>query len=235
MQATLFSSPAGDIRALRKRLRSVFGRVQATERLEAIDQFVRSFIGPHDRDAFWRLARHFRSWDALADAPVEEIELQLAGVIHAEKTAPALKRALRKIRVRAGVLDLHFLIDHPADQALRWLEEIEGVGRMIAASTLNFSVLRKRVFVVDGHVLRVLRRFGFVDVRARTEDVCDAVMEAGADFDADDLYEFHGHLKRLGQKTCTAYQAFCISCPLSDLCLRRVETEALPRASSCVA
>ena len=58
--------------------------------------------------------------------------------------------------------NLDFLGDHPVEQGLRWLEEIYGVGRKIAAATLNFSTLRKRAMVVDTHVLRVLRRFGFV-------------------------------------------------------------------------
>jgi len=242
MQANLFSCAAVDIRVLRDRLRIVYGRVRPENRLEAIDQFVRSFIGSKTKDAvswkaFWRMAKQFRSWDALADAPEAEILAQLEGVTHAEKKAPELKRALRKIRVRAGALDLHFLIDHPVEQALRWLEEIDGVGRKIAASTLNFSVLGMRAFVVDTHVLRVLRRFGFVDARAETAEVSNAVMAAAADFDAADLYELHWYLKRLGQNTCTAYRANCISCPLSDVCLRRMETGAVAvtRASARVA
>jgi endonuclease III len=231
MQASLFSSPASDVRAMRDRLRNVFGPIRATERLEAIDHFVRSFLGSrtYDRvawDAFWRLARHFRSWDALADAPVKEIEAQLEGVTHAEKKAPELKNALRKIRVRAGEIDLDFLGDHPVEQALRWLEEIHGVGRKVAAATLNFSTLHKRAFVVDTHILRVLRRFGFIDARAETEDAYDAVMTAAETFDAGDLYELHWYLKRLGQNTCTHYRAACVSCPLSDLCLKHVESGA---------
>ncbi len=124
----------------------------------------------------------------------------LSGVTHPEKKAPELKEALRKIRVRAGTLDLDFLADHPVEQALRWLEEIRGVGRKIAAATLNFSALRKRAVVVDTHVLRVLRRFGFVRSSAETEDAYAAVMAACGDLDADDL---HWHLKRLAQKFCT--------------------------------
>ena len=242
MQANLFSYAAVDIRVLRDRLRIVYGRFRPSDRLEAIDQFVHNNNNNKTQKtvswkAFWRMARHFRSWDALADAPEGEIEAQLAGVTHAEKKAPELKRALRKIRVRAGALDLHFLIDHPVEQALRWLEEIDGVGRKIAACTLNFSVLGMRAFVVDTHVLRVLRRFGFVDARAETAEVSDAVMAAAGDFNADDLYELHWYLKRLGQNTCTAYRANCISCPLSDACLRRVETGAVAvtRASARVA
>ncbi len=228
MQASLFSSPAGDLRALHDRLRSVSGPIRDERRLGPVAQFVRSFIASrtHDRDsweAFFRLARRFESWDGLADAPVGEIESLLAGVTHAQKKAPELKAALKAIRARAGALDLDFLADHPVDRGLRWLEAIHGVGRKIAAATLNFSTLRRRALVVDTHVLRVLRRFGFVDARAGSEDAYDAAMAAAQDFDADDLYALHWNLKRLGQRYCTAVQAHCRACPLSGLCLQRAE------------
>ncbi len=231
MQTTLFQSPAVDVRVLRDRLRAVFGAIRAADRLDPIDQFVRSFIAgqTYDRvswDAFWRLARHFRSWEALADAPVAAIATQLEGVAYGEKKAPELARALRKIRVRAGALDLYFLADHPVEQGLRWLEEIDGVGRHVSAATLNFSTLKKRAVVVNGHVLRVLKRFGFVDTRADTREAYDAVMAAADGFDADDLYELHWYLKNLGQRTCTFSCALCVSCPLSDVCLRRIEAGA---------
>ncbi|HEX4861470.1 MAG TPA: hypothetical protein VFV07_09550, partial [Rhizomicrobium sp.] len=110
-------------------------------------------------------------------------------------------------------------------------EEIYGVGRKIAAATLNFSTLRKRAMVVDTHVLRVLRRFGFVSSSAPAEEAYDAVMAAAGELDADDLYELHWHIKRLGQKFCTSVQASCAHCPLSELCLRRVESTASRRAA----
>jgi len=231
MQANLFPSPEADIRAIRERLRAVGGPIRDPQRLDAISQFVRSFIASrtHDRDSwevFMRLTRRFENWDALADAPVAEIEALLSGVTHPEKKAPELKEALRKIRVRAGTLDLDFLGDHPVEQALRWLEEIHGVGRKIAAATLNFSALRKRTVVVDTHVLRVLRRFGFVRSSATAEDAYAAVMAACGELDAGDLYELHWHLKRLAQKFCTHVHAYCGACPLSETCMKRVESGA---------
>jgi endonuclease-3 len=228
MQANLFSIPTVDIHTIRDRLHAASGAIRDPQRLDPVSQFVRSFIGSrtYDHDswqAFARFTQRFSDWDALAGAPVEEIEALLAGVTHAEKKAPELQNALRKIRVRAGALDLDFLADHPVEQGLRWLEEIHGVGRKIAAATLNFSTLRKRAFVIDTHVLRVLKRFGFVKASAETKDIYDAVMEAVPDFDADDLYELHWYLKRLGQKTCTHASAHCAACPLGDLCMKRME------------
>lgn len=229
MQTNLFASPASDVRAIQNRLRAVAGPIRNDQRLDAVGQFVRSFIASrtHDRDsweAYLRLTRRFRRWDALADAPVAEIETLLEGVTHAEKKAPELRGALRNIRARAGAADLDFLADHPVDQALRWLEAIHGVGRKIAAATLNFSRLRRRAFVVDTHVLRVLRRFGFVKASAETEMAYDSVMAATDDFSADELYELHWHLKRLAQRVCTHGHAHCAACPLSASCMRRLES-----------
>jgi endonuclease-3 len=229
MQTNLFASPASDVRAIQSRLRAVAGPIRDAQRLDPVSQFVRSFIASrtHDRDsweAFMRLTRRFESWEALADAPVAEIEALIQGVTHAQKKAPELKAALRAIRARAGELNCDFLEALPVEQGLRWLEAIHGVGRKIAAATLNFSTLRRRAFVVDTHVLRVLKRFGFVSTSA--EAAYDAVMEAAEDMNADDLYELHWHLKRLGQRVCTSVHAHCGSCPLAADCLKRLEDGA---------
>jgi endonuclease-3 len=228
MQANLFSGPAGDLRALQDRLQTVGGHIRDPRRLDPVGQFVRSFIASrtHDRDsweAFLRLTRRFESWDALADAPVAETLTLLAGVTHAEKKAPELREALRTIRARAGELNLDFLQGLSVQHGLRWLEGIHGVGRKIAAATLNFSTLKKPAFVVETHIVRVLERFGFVRLGATTEQVYDAVMQAADGFDADDLYELHWHLKRLGQRVCAHAHADCRRCVLSGLCLQRVE------------
>jgi endonuclease-3 len=220
---------------MRDKLRVAIGPIRDTRRLNAINQFVLSYIGSktYDRaslNAFLRLVRHFRSWETLADAPVAEIESLLAGVTYPEKKAPDLKRALQKIRVRASAVDLEFLADHPVEQALRWLEEIYGVGRKIAAATVNFSALRKRAFVADTHVLRVLPRFGFVRQKANEIAVFDAVMEAAEGFDADDLYELHWYLKIIGQKICRPFHALCPSCPLSGICMKRIEEREIAQS-----
>jgi endonuclease III len=181
--------------------------------------------------------RRYPVWDALADAPEADIEAVITGVKYPEKKAPDLKRALQKIRALMGAIDLDFLADWPVEEGLSWLEQIHGVGRKIAAATLNFSSLRRPAFVVDTHVLRVLRRFGFVGANAVAENAYDAVMAAADGFDADDLFELHWHLKGLGQEACSHGRPRCVSCPLSDICLQRVEEGApmVMRVSGCVA
>lgn len=229
MQTNLFSGQSADLRIIRDRLRVAFGRDRSAVRVSAINQFIRSFISSRTMDwqsdrAFMRLLSRYSGPEALADAPVAEIEAALAGVQFADKKARELKAALLHIRARAGTVDLGFLAGLDVDTALLWLEQIRGVGRKIAAATLNFSVLRKRAFVVDTHIIRIMRRFGFVKPNAETEDVYAAVMAAARDMSADDLSEFHWHLKRLGQHTCKALKADCPICPLAETCLKRLET-----------
>lgn len=231
MQTNLFSGQSADLCFIRERLITAFGRGRSGFRASPINQFIRSFVGSRTLDwqsdrAFTRLLNRYSGPEALADAPVNEIEATLEGVQFADKKARELKGALQHIRARAGAVDLEFLAGLDVETALLWLEQIRGVGRKIAAATLNFSSLRKRAFVVDTHIIRVMRRFGFVKQNAETEDVYDAIMAAAGHMGADDLIELHWHLKRLGQTSCKAFQAHCTDCPLSELCMKRMDVFA---------
>jgi endonuclease-3 len=242
MQAPFDFSQAADLRSIRDRLSVQFGRIPDGERLDPVSQFVCAFLGSRTYDqtswnAFARLGMRYQSWDAVADAPVADIEALIRDVTFSERKVPELKGALRKIRACYGKISFDFLIGLDIEQALFQLEQIQGVGRKIAAATLNFSTFHGRAFVVDTHVMRVLRRFGFVGANASTEAAYDAVMAAADDFDADGLRELHWHLKSLGQKTCSHAQARCVFCPLSDICLQRLEAGAIMAmpAPACVA
>jgi endonuclease III len=233
MQGFLFSERQDDLEAVKSRLDTAFGHIRDDRRLDPTSQFVHAFIGSRTYDeissrAFIRLVTRYQSWDDLAEADTGEIESILAGVTYAEDKSVNLVHALRKIRACAGTIDLEFLADLPVEIGLLWLESIYGVGRKIAAATLNFSTLRKRAFVVDTHVLRVVRRYGFVTVQADSVAVYDAIMASASEFDADDLYELHWQLKYLGQRICTHANARCNSCFLADICLRRVEKRLEP-------
>ena len=225
MQPAFDFKQAADLRSIRDRLSLQFGRVPDGKRLDPVSQFVRSFIGSRTRDqiswsAFARLVTRYQSWDAVADAPAADIHAVIHDVNYAEKKAPELKQALRKIRACYGSISFDFLIGLDIERALFLLKQIHGVGPKIAAATLNFSAFHRRAFVVDTHVLRVLRRFGFVGANASAKTAYDAVMAAADDFDSNDLYELHWYLKMLGQMTCSHAQAQCVCCPLSDICLR---------------
>lgn len=230
MQTNLPFGQTADLKTIQNRLRAVFRPEPAGARKPPLHQFIRSFLGgwgwPSDR-AFTRLLNRFPRIEALADAEPGEIAPLLEGVTGPHEKAKTLRDALRQIRARAGSLDMEFLGGLDVAIALRWLEQIHGAGRKVAAATLNFSTLKKRAFVADTHIIRVLRRFGFVRAGATTEDVYDAVMASADGMTAEDLFQLHGHLKKLGQTTCKPVNALCRLCPLADICMKRVESAPL--------
>ena len=228
MQAIFPFRQTTDLASIQERLAIRFGKIRVEDRPDPVSQLVGSFIGSRTYDwkswdAFVRLVKLYPSWDALADAPVADIEATIEGVTFSEKKAPELKQALRTIRTRFDQINLDFLAKYDVEQAMSCLKQIHGVGPKIAAATLNFSVLRMRAFVVDTHVLRVLQRFGFVGMKADIAAAYDAVMAAADGLGADDLFELHWQIKSLGQTICTHAQAMCTSCPLSDICPRDVK------------
>jgi endonuclease III len=230
MQTALAFGQSADLVFVRDRLRDRFGPVFDALRHDPISQLVKASISSRTYDeissaAFERLVMRYPDVEDLAVAPAEEIEAVISGVEFAETKALHLRAALRMIKAQQGAISLDFLWEWPVDLAMRWLVGLPGVGHKVAAAVLNFSTLRRRIFVVDTHVLRVLQRFGFVGTKADGEDASDAVMAAADGFGTDDLYELHWLLKYLGQQICTHGIAHCSECPLAALCMKRVSPE----------
>ena len=114
--------------------------------------------------------------------------------------------------------ELDFLGALPLEDALAWLERLPGVGRRVAASTLNASTLGRPVLIVDSHVLRVLRRLGFVGPAAEALAASEAVTAAMPHWSGDDFLAFHIAAKRLGQTLCRPEAPACTRCPLRRDC-----------------
>jgi endonuclease-3 len=204
-------------------LAAVFGRLQSFERRDPISQLVRSLISSRTSDeiseiVYRRLVSRYPAWSELAEAQPNEIEAAIADVTQAQAKSRQLSRALRRIAASHPDFRLDFLGHLPVEQALRWLERLPGVGRKVAAATLNFSTLNRPAFVIDTHVLRVLRRLGFVGSKADTRRAYYVVMEAAEYWSAQELAELHAVMKRLGQTVCRSGEPRCERCPISKYC-----------------
>ncbi len=157
-------------------------------------------------------------WEAVRDAPVEEIERTIAVVTFPEVKAPRLKAALLGITARYGSLTLDFLAKYRTEKIRAWLEGFEGVGPQISAAVVNFSTLRRRAICVDGHHLRVTHRLGLTpraDARRTEELLMRLVPET---WTAEMLDEHHSLIKVHGQTLCTFADPRCAECPLLKLC-----------------
>lgn len=214
---------------VRQRLRAAFGTFLDGRRLlPPVDQLIKSMISSRTYDeiswpAYVRLKDVFRAWENLAQASPAEIETAIGQVTHAQIKAGWLPDALQRIVALRGDLSLDFLAQTPVEEAMAWLQKhLPGVGDKVAAAVLNFSTLRRPAMVVDTHVWRVARRIGLAGRNAEPQAVRHAIMEAAPpDWGADDYFDLHWLLKRLGQHLCQHNHTRCGACPVAGMCAER--------------
>lgn len=235
MQLSLtLNSETAPVAAVHQRLRAAFGSfLDGPRPLAPVDQLVRSMIGSLTHDevswgAYYRLRDLYHPWEKLASASAAEVERAIGQVTHAQTKAGWLPEALQKIIALRRELSLDFLADLPLDEAMAWLQALPGVGDKVAASVLNFSSLRRPVMVVDTHVWRAARRIGLAARNAEPAAVRAAIMAAApANWTADDYFDLHWLLKRLGQVLCQPAHTRCGACPASSLCEERKRNLAI--------
>ncbi|RHW17797.1 endonuclease [Sphingomonas gilva] len=218
-----FAFVSNDIARWRSRLTPLLVGVEALPRRTPVGQLVKSLISGRTRDpvslaAYRRLGARFGSAAGIAAATPIAVERVIADVTFAAAKAEWLVEALRLIGRERPDWRLGFLGGLPLGEALGWLERLPGVGRKVAASTLNASTLARPVLIVDSHVLRVLGRLGLVATHAEAEMASEIVTAAMPGWNADDFLRFHIALKRLGQTVCRFETPACAACPLASDC-----------------
>lgn len=170
--------------------------------------------------AYARLRERFPTWEAVRDAPLEEVAEAIRPGGLAPQKAPRIQEALRELDDN---LDLCWLESAPREQALEFLTSLPGVGRKTAACVLIFSFGRPEI-PVDTHVYRVGGRLGLFPPKASFERAHD---EIRAVTDPSDAYELHINLIEHGRRVCRP-QPRCKECALRRMCpyFRRKRTEA---------
>ncbi|HET9476875.1 MAG TPA: endonuclease III [Dehalococcoidia bacterium] len=164
--------------------------------------------------AFMRLKQRFPTWDAIVEAPPDELESAIAVGGLARQKAPRIQAALRAVHEARGGWDLDFLRDLPLPEAKAWLRGLNGVGPKTAACVLMFA-LGRPALPVDTHVHRVAQRLGLVPGTATAEkahDILEGILAP------DEVYPFHISLIRHGRRLCRALRPLCEQCPLLGGC-----------------
>jgi endonuclease-3 len=166
--------------------------------------------------AYNSLKTHFASWEAMRDAPTQEVQDAIANVNWPEVKAPRLQAIMRRIEEERGELNLDFLRDLPVEEGAAWLSRLEGVGPKTVACVLLFSC-RKPILPVDTHVHRVSIRLGFIGKKV-TADNAHPLLQALLPNDAQTIYNYHKGILRHGQRICVYDHPRCKQCFLTDLC-----------------
>jgi endonuclease-3 len=203
------------MRAIRDRLRREYGRPVLRAHAAPVDELIVTVLSQNtndrNRDVAWhRLRERFASWEAVREAPVEEIE----EAIRPGGLAPTKAMRIKRILEALDGDDLAWLARAPLEEARDYLCELPGVGRKTAACVLLFSFGRPEV-PVDTHVYRVATRLGLLRPGTSFDQAHDAMLRL---VDPEDAYEVHVLLIRHGRRTCTARSPACAECPLRRMC-----------------
>lgn len=214
-----YSPPQVLIREVLKTLTKAYGNPHWRESLTPVDELISTILSQNTNDAnrdraFQTLKNRFQDWDALRQAPEEEIiaAIRVAGL--ANQKGPRIKAVLNQIYAETGSLDLRFLADLPLEEARAWLLRFKGVGRKTAAIVLQFS-LNRPAFPVDTHIYRVTGRLG---VRPAGMNVEKTHLLMEQLIEPADYYAGHLNLIRLGRETCHPQKPDCAHCPVLNLC-----------------
>ncbi|MEW5825205.1 MAG: endonuclease III [Candidatus Bipolaricaulota bacterium] len=212
-----------EMECVRDRLVAALGAPQQQPQ-DAVETLVLTILSQHTTDAnrdraYASLLRRFGSLDALAGAEESQIADAIrVGGLQRQKAA-SISRTLNRIRAARGRLDLDFLRLTSVNEALAWLTALPGVGPKTAGIVLLFA-LGKPYFPIDTHILRVLRRVGWMGRRGDPHRLANAALPQ----DVSLLAELHLLLIQLGRTTCRPRRPRCGECPIREFCAHgRVE------------
>ena len=209
-----------------QRLCTVYGcPIAYFHNLDPLSELISALLSHRTRNAqsgqaYRQLRQALPTWEAVRDAPTEQVQQAIAPCTWPEQKAPRLQAVLQRITQERGEpLSLDFLADLSVSTARQWLESIPGVGPKTSAAVLAFSTLRRRSLPVDSHHHRVALRLGLIPEQLAVGP-SHQVLEAQLpdDWSAQQVYDNHEVLMLHGQQCCHYRRPQCDRCPLLDLC-----------------
>lgn len=198
-----------------------YGRAPSRPSDDPMTELVLTLLSQHTSDhnsgrAMHRLLAAFEDWDAVLNAPTEDVEEAIRPGGLAPTKSRRLQELLASVRDRTPGYDLRLLRELPLDEAKAWLRSLPGVGPKTAACVLLFA-LGRPALPVDTHVERVARRLGLIPPALpadRAHDVLERMLAP------EQVYAFHVDLIQHGRRTCAARAPRCDACPLRPRCPR---------------
>ena len=166
-----------------------------------------------------KLYQEYPTVDALADAPVEEIE-------NIVKPCGLGKSKARDISACMKILKQEYGGKVPTE--FEQLLKLPGVGRK-SANLIMGDVFGKPAIVTDTHCISLVNRMGLVD---RIKDPKRVEMALWKLIPPEEGSDFCHRLVYHGRDICTARTVpLCERCCLQDICAKRIETGAKGKRS----
>ena len=205
--------------SIHRRLLAAYGEPTWRPFYEPMDELVLTFLSQNTSDlnsgrAFEALRARYADWQAVIEAPVEDVADAIRSGGLAQRKAPRIQAALRRIKEERGAFDIDFLADLPVEEAMQWLTSFDGIGHKTASIVMLFC-FGKAAFPVDTHVGRVTRRLGLAAPKD-TEEKIKGLWERLVP--SEWYYALHLNLIRHGREVCHAPRPECGRCVLNDRC-----------------
>jgi endonuclease III len=202
-----------------RRLLDHYGQPAWEPNYAPVDELIGTILSQHTSDlnsqrAFESLRAAFSSWEAVRDAPVDQLTETIRSGGLAVVKAHRIQAVLRALTDGDGGVHLPDLRRMRRPRAVQLLTGLPGVGRKTAACVLLFGS-HVAAMPVDTHVHRVSLRLGLVPPRTSPEATTDALEAA---LKPRDYYAFHVNVIRLGREICKAPRPRCGVCPLRERC-----------------
>jgi endonuclease-3 len=211
--------PEDQAHVVHQRLIDFYGYPEWRNPLPPMDELVSTILSQNTNDinrdrAYQALRARFPTWEAVRDAPQEQVIEAIRPAGLANQKGPRIQAVLREITAERGDLDLDFLADLDLSTARAWLMKFHGVGPKTTAIVLLFS-LGKSAFPVDTHIYRVSGRLGLRPAKMNVEQAHQHLENL---FPSETYYAAHLNIIRLGREICQARRPDCLVCPLKDIC-----------------
>jgi endonuclease-3 len=213
------SSSEKPIRYIIQNLERTYGVPENERASDPLDMLIKIILSQATSDTnshrtFAALKKRFPKWeDALRARETTIAETIRAGGL-ANQKAKVIKSLLRQIKDEHDTLDLNFLHEASAEDAVNYLKQFRGIGPKTIACTLLFAC-RKEVFPLDTHIFRILRRVGLIPQKctdARAHEIMNRLVPEGK------FYSFHVNLIRHGRALCRPREPLCERCPIVEYC-----------------
>jgi endonuclease-3 len=204
-----------------RRLLQAYGERPLKPRREPMHELISTMLShrttqQNEAVAFERMWKKYGSWEAIRDAPTDELTKTIEPATFPEVKSPRIQEALRRIIAERGSASIDFLADMTPEEGLEWLQALPGVGIKTASLVLLFC-FGKPVLPVDTHVYRVSGRLGLIGPKV-SEKAAHTELPKLLPHDPHTLFNFHIAMLKHGQQICVWKDPRCKQCSLAPLC-----------------
>jgi DNA (cytosine-5)-methyltransferase 1 len=216
-------------------LSSEYGDPLLSNMKDPVDEIIFAVLSektdePKYTKAFRRLKMSFPRWSSVPHATSSKIEKLIEGAGMGERRAALIRRILKTIKAKFGVVSLSALGNLAVKDAEQFLCSLPGVGPKVARCVLLYC-FDKPVLPVDIHTYRLAIRIGLLSRRI-SYDQSHAILP---NLIPPKLRRrFHVNAVAHGRTRCFAENPECNDCPLIQFCIhpkaeRPLRVEVRPR------